>query len=102
MHRAAWPTVAELGAASGLGDAVAAGDRAVLAMASDVIAAIRKAKSEAKVSMRTEVASVRVAGQATILERIALAEGDLRAAGRTTKIEHQPAVTDALEVTVTL
>jgi valyl-tRNA synthetase len=102
VHRAAWPAVAELGTASGLGDAVATGDRAVLSVASDVIAAIRKAKSEAKVSMRTEVASVQVAGPAVLLDRVARAEGDLRAAGRTTKIEHHPADTVALEVTVTL
>ncbi len=102
VHRAGWPTVAGIGAASGLGDAVTTGDRAVLATASDVIAAIRKAKSEAKVSMRTEVASVRLAGPAAALERVASAEGDLRAAGRTTKIEHVVTDAGALEVTVTL
>ena len=103
VHRAAWPTVAELGAASGLRDAVAAGDRAVLAVASDVIAAIRKAKSEAKVSMRTEVSSVQVAGPAELLDRVSLAEGDLRAAGRTTKIEQRLADdTASAVVTVTL
>jgi valyl-tRNA synthetase len=102
VHRAAWPTVAEVGAASGLGDAVTAGDRAVLTAASDVIAAIRKAKSEAKVSMRTEVTSVQVAGPAALLDRVALAEGDLRAAGRTTKIEQRPAGAESLDVTVAL
>jgi valyl-tRNA synthetase len=102
VHRAAWPTVPELGAASGIGDAIDTADRAVLAVASDVIAAIRKAKSEAKVSMRTEVASVQVAGPAALLERIALAEGDLRAAGRATEIEQRPADTGSLDVTVTL
>ena len=102
VHRAAWPTVAALGTASGLGDAVAAGDREVLAVAADVIAAIRKAKSEAKVSMRTEVTSVQVAGPAALLDRVCLAEGDLRAAGRMTKIEQQLADTESAVVTVTL
>ncbi|MCW2930356.1 MAG: valine--tRNA ligase, partial [Actinomycetia bacterium] len=103
VHRAGWPTVAELGTATGLGEeAVKAGDREVLAVASDVIAAIRKAKSEAKASMRTEVASVQVAGPAALLVRVSLAEGDLRAAGRTTKIEQRPADAESLDVTVAL
>jgi valyl-tRNA synthetase len=96
VHQAAWPSVAELGAA------VEGADREVLAAASEVIAAIRKAKSEAKVSMRTEVASVLLAGPARVLDRVALAEADLRAAGRATKIEQSGASADSLQVTVTL
>jgi valyl-tRNA synthetase len=102
VHRAGWPTAGELGIASGLGEAVAAGDRQVLAVASDVIAAIRKAKSEAKVSMRTEVTSVQVSGPAALLDRVALAEGDLRAAGRTAKIEHLVTEAAGLQVAVSL
>ena len=101
VHRAAWPAVTELGTESGLGEAVATSDRGVLSVASDVIAAIRKAKSEAKVSMRTEVPCVQVAGPAALLGRVALAEGDLRAAGRAAKIDQDPGAAE-LEVTVIL
>jgi valyl-tRNA synthetase len=66
-------------------------DRDVLTVASDVIAAVRKAKSEAKVSMRAEVAAIRVTAPAGCAERVRLAEGDLRAAGRISQIEHAAA-----------
>ncbi|HEX6449211.1 MAG TPA: valine--tRNA ligase [Trebonia sp.] len=94
VHRAAWPSTAELAAAAG--DA----DREVLTVAAEVIAAVRKAKSEAKLSMRTEVTSVSVAAPAVTLERVQAAEDDLRAAGRITKIERDAA--DELQVSVTL
>jgi valyl-tRNA synthetase len=96
VHRAAWPSVAELGAA------VEGADPQVLIVASEVIAAIRKAKSEAQVSMRTEVARVLLAGPARVLDRVTLAEADLRAAGRAVKIGQSDATADALQVTVTL
>ena len=75
-------------------------DREVLTVAAEVIAAVRKAKSEAKVSMRTEVAAVRVAAPAATLERVQAAEDDLRAAGHIAKIERDAA--DDLRVSVTL
>jgi valyl-tRNA synthetase len=96
VHGAAWPSVAELG------PALEGADREVLIVASEVIAAIRKAKSEAKVSMRTEVASVMLAGPARVLDRVALAEADLRAAGRAVKIEQSDSAAGSLQVTVTL
>jgi valyl-tRNA synthetase len=96
VHRAAWPVAGELGAA------VDSADREVLAVASDVIAAVRKAKSEAQVSMRTEVMSVQVAGAPDILARVALAEADLRAAGRAAKIEWLTSAQEELRVTVSL
>jgi valyl-tRNA synthetase len=96
VHRAAWPVPDELGTA------VEGADREVLAVASDVIAAVRKAKSEAKVSMRSEVTSVQVAGAPDALARVALAEADLRAAGRATKIEQLASAQEELKVTVSL
>ena len=57
-------------------------DPAVLAAASLVIGAIRKAKSEAKVSMRTELTRVEVSGPAAALELAQRAAEDLRAAGK--------------------
>jgi len=96
VHQAPWPSVAELGTAPD------GAEPDVLAVASEVIAAIRKAKSEAKVSMRTEVARVTLAGPARVLDRVALAEADLRAAGRAVKIEQSGAAAGSLQVTVTL
>ncbi|MDQ2814815.1 MAG: valine--tRNA ligase [Actinomycetota bacterium] len=96
VHRAAWPDAADFRTA------VEGADREVLAVASDVIAAVRKAKSEAKVSMRTEVTSLQVAGAPDALARVALAEADLRAAGRTAKIEQLSSAQGELRVTVSL
>ncbi|WP_419993617.1 valine--tRNA ligase [Streptomyces boninensis] len=74
VHRAAWPEPGELGAAGG--------DPALLETAAAVIAAVRRAKSEAKASMRTEVAALTVTGPADALERFRQVAHDVRAAGR--------------------
>ncbi|NGN67997.1 valine--tRNA ligase [Streptomyces sp. A7024] len=76
VHRAAWPEPAELGTAA------ADGDPALLDTAAAVIAAVRRAKSEAKVSMRTEVAALTVTGPAAELARFQQVAADVRAAGR--------------------
>ena len=66
IHRSAWPTTAELDAT---------GDPLVFVVAAEVVGAIRKAKSEASVSMRAEVAEVvghrhgRPSGRARAAER---------------------------------
>ena len=49
-----------------------------------ILAAIRKAKSEAKVGMRTEVEALIVSGPDATLGQVRAAEGDLHAAGRVT------------------
>jgi valyl-tRNA synthetase len=55
VHRALWPTAAEL---------PTDGDPAVLTVAGEALAAVRKAKSEAKQSMRADVESARVTAPA--------------------------------------
>ncbi|WP_410588632.1 valine--tRNA ligase [Amycolatopsis sp. lyj-23] len=70
VHRAGWPPVAESG-----------GDPELLALASQVIAAVRRAKTDAKVSMRTAVASLTVTGPADVLARFREIEPDVRTAG---------------------
>jgi valyl-tRNA synthetase len=50
----------------------------------EALAGVRKSKSEAKVGMRAEVASIVLAGPGEWTERVRLAESDLRAAGRIT------------------
>jgi valyl-tRNA synthetase len=79
VHRAPWPTAAELDAS--------VGDAEVLVVVSDVLAQVRRAKSERKLSMRADVTLATVRGPAPALERLVLAEGDLRAAGRIAKLD---------------
>lgn len=79
VHRAAWPSADELRRY--------AGDEALLGTASEAIAAVRGAKSRAKLSMRAEVARVTVSAPRAVLDRFALAEGDVRAAGRVAAVE---------------
>ena len=90
MHRAAWPTA----------QGWPAGDAAVLADAAAVLAQVRRAKSERSLSMRAEVALAAVLGPAATLERVALAQDDLTAAGRIAKLDLTPAAGD-LTVTCT-
>jgi valyl-tRNA synthetase len=80
VHRSAWPVPA---------DVLVAGPEpagaSTLAMASAAIAAIRGAKSGARVSMRAPVRALLVAGRPEQLDALAAVLPDLRAAGR---VEH--------------
>jgi valyl-tRNA synthetase len=95
VHRAAWPVADEVAALAPGAHA------AVLRDASVVLAGVRKAKSEAKTSMRTEVAAATVTGPQEALDRVAEAAADLRATGRIGNLALQ-ASDLPLEVTVTL
>ena len=75
IHRASWPEVEQI---------PAGGDPGVLTSVSAALAAVRKAKSEAKVGMRTEVTAMTIAAPEGVLAQIRSAEPDLRAAGRVT------------------
>ncbi|GGV34638.1 valine--tRNA ligase [Streptomyces longisporoflavus] len=77
VHRAAWPVP----------ESPAGADAGVLTTASEVIAAIRGAKSRARLSMRAEVAGVVVSGPRASLDRFELAGADVRAAGRVGAVE---------------
>ncbi|MEO9325581.1 valine--tRNA ligase [Nocardioides sp. C4-1] len=77
IHRAAWPTAAELGSA-------AAADGALLDHVAAALAGVRGVKSKAKVGMKTELTRVELSGPQTVLDGVRLAEADLRAAGRIT------------------
>ncbi len=80
VHRAPWPSTDELAH-----EAIPAGS--VLAPVSEVLEAVRRAKSEAKVSQRTPVAGCEVAGPADYLAAITAARGDLVAAGSIEELE---------------
>jgi valyl-tRNA synthetase len=81
VHRAAWPDADRL---RGLAESV---DETLLGTASDVIASVRKAKSEAQVSMRTEVTKAVVTASRSDLDRFARVAQDVRAAGRIGVVE---------------
>ena len=72
IHRSAWPTVEELPEA----------DTELMDDVASALIAIRGAKSNAKVSMRTEVVKAAFSGPADVLERLRTIESDLRAVGR--------------------
>jgi valyl-tRNA synthetase len=84
VHRSAWPD------ADQLAELAAGGDAGVLADTSVVLGALRKAKSEAKTSMRTEVRTATVTGPAEALDRVRLATEDLRATGRVGELTFSP------------
>ncbi|MEV7961465.1 valine--tRNA ligase [Oerskovia paurometabola] len=78
VHRAPWPTTAELLPATRGGVPV------VLVGAGHALAALRKVKSEAKVSMRTPILAVTLAVPAEFVASVRAAEADIRGAGRVT------------------
>jgi valyl-tRNA synthetase len=75
IHRAPWPTQADLGAA-------AAADPATLDAVAAALIGIRGAKSQAKVSMRHELTKVRISGPEPLVRAAELAADDLRKTGR--------------------
>lgn len=80
VHTAPWPARDELPSS----------DPALLDLAGAALRQVRRAKSDRKVSMRTEVPVAVVSGPAESLERLALIDGDFRAAARIGKLELTP------------
>ncbi|MFN5604735.1 MAG: valine--tRNA ligase, partial [Actinomycetes bacterium] len=72
VHRASWPTVAELGDG---------GDAALLGPIGEVLALVRRAKTEAKTSQKTAVASAEVTGSSSELAAVTTGRADLSEAG---------------------
>ncbi len=94
VHRAPWPSVDELNSARGNNPG------AVYATVCDVLEAIRREKSTAKVSQRAEVARCVVAGPPELLGAVRAALGDLAKAGAV--LEWQFVDAHELAVTTTL
>ncbi|QMU98390.1 valine--tRNA ligase [Microbacterium esteraromaticum] len=86
IHTAAWP--APLGVE---------GDPAVLAAASEALIGIRRAKTEAKASQKTPVATATIAAPAAKVDALRAAADDLRAVGRIAELHFAEA--DELAVT---
>jgi len=95
IHRTAWPEAPPLRHAAGQ-DA----DPLVLTVAADVLTEVRRAKSEAKRSMRAEVAHVAVTDTAERLAALERAVDDVKAAGVVAELSM--AEGDAFSVDVTL
>ena len=76
IHRASWPTVAETIEGT---DSANAG---LVALAQTALFHLRKAKSDAKVSMRAEVATATLNAPAADLAKIRVFEADLKSVGR--------------------
>ena len=103
VHRSPWPSADALREAAGADDSASPGDEPdpeVLAVAAAVLGEVRKAKSEAKRSMRTEVSAAVVADTPDRLALLALAADDVRSAGRIDALTTEPG--DTLTVTVDL
>lgn len=95
VHRAPWPDATRL-------DALCAGTPwAVSEVTAEVLGEIRRAKSEAKVSQRTEVEALTVTDQAHRLDLLRAALDDLRAAGNLTS-EPDLVIGEQLAVRATL
>lgn len=94
IHTSGWPDVDELSGA--------AGDSALLADVAAALIGIRGAKSQAKVSMKTEVAVAEFAGPAEVLTRLRAAQADLRSVGRITGSLEFRVADGPLEISVEL
>jgi len=96
VHLARWPEPPVAPAAAGA-------DQRPLEAASQVIAAIRRAKSQARLPLRTPVHRVTVDGPAELLAAARAAEADLAAAGRVAAFQYRERPEPAsLEVRVEL
>ncbi len=78
VHRAPWPAATEL---------PAGGDPAVVSVVATALAGVRKAKSDAKVSMRADVESATVTAPAEQVALVEAARSDLVEAGRIASLE---------------
>ena len=78
VHRAPWPVAEPLRTAAGDTDA------GIVGAAGAALAALRKVKSEAKVSMKTEIVRATLEVPAALVANVELALDDVRAAGRAT------------------
>ncbi|MPY94871.1 MAG: valine--tRNA ligase [Acidimicrobiia bacterium] len=80
IHRSRWPEAAAIAAAS------TGGDPALLATASRLLGEVRRAKTEAKRSLRTSVDLVEVVGTPEQLSAVEAVRGDLADAGVITEL----------------
>ena len=99
VHASRWPEPAWIGAPAETEAPVGADG---LTLASTVIGAIRKAKSDAHLSMRAPVRLVRVSGDPAQVEAVAAIAPDLLSAGNVAELRLEPSSAPGLDVDVTL
>ena len=97
VHQSTWPGPA---ASEGPVPAVPAEQLATYPIAVELLAAVRKVKSEAKVGPRSPVARTKFAGPPSALGALRLVEADLRAAQNIAELVLAVAETPSVEVTL--
>jgi valyl-tRNA synthetase len=97
IHTSPWPTATEFPTI--LDVTTKPGE--VLTAVSEILGAVRRAKTDAKVSQRADVAECEIRGDQSVLDAVRLAHGDLCAAGSIRSVTATPS-DGALEVIVTL
>ncbi|RQS64108.1 valine--tRNA ligase [Burkholderia sp. Bp8963] len=95
VHRSAWPSAESLEVLAGAG-----ADSALVAVVSDVLREIRRAKSDAKVSMKAAVSVVRVGDTAQRLASLQQARGDLCDAAHIGELVMTPSEPRCVDVTL--
>jgi valyl-tRNA synthetase len=93
VHRASWPERVPAGHGA---------DPLPLEATGLVLGAVRRAKSEARLPLRTPVARVVVRGTPERLAAVRAAEPDLRAAGRADAVEYQERADPPLDAEIIL
>ena len=94
VHRAQWPSRDELAEHSGEEN-----DSEILDLVGAALIGIRGAKSDAKVSQRTQASVAVVAAPTAVRDRVALAADDLAAVGRISELRIEGADVEAVTVT---
>ena len=93
VHTASWPTGDEVRSAAGAENA-----EIVLTVAAEVTAEIRRAKTEAKASLRADVAKVVVRDTSERLAALRAAEADVKEAGHIAELVTEEAAQLSVEV----
>jgi valyl-tRNA synthetase len=81
VHRSTWPTRYELSRVA------PESDPSLLDLAGEALRQVRRAKSDRKLSMKTEVPLAEALGPAELLDRLESIDGDFRAAARIGKLD---------------
>jgi valyl-tRNA synthetase len=92
IHKSQWPSAADLSAHTGEPNPL------VVRVASDVMSHIRRAKSDARVSMKTEVKSFTVTDKTERLDALLLIQPDLCQAGHINELVTNPGDLFSVEV----
>ena len=92
VHRSTWPTPYELTRVA------PEGDPALLDLAGEALRQVRRAKSDRKLSMKADVPLAEALGPAEVLAKLALVEGDVKAAGRIARLDRLPGRTPELVI----